>query len=566
MRILCFFLIPTLLFATHEVQIGDKVNILRETNGANPWAEPAKNPWTVTQVEEDGVHVIADDGTTGFLRYKWRFNEGTGSDFWDTITSGGGGGGGGSTNIIIDTNGTYWTVIVNLDLQQTNNLLDAINQQLQNVDSDDDFLILSALLTEMQGINLEQLESNDLFLIEQKLTDINAQLVLLTEKIKSQEILDKLTDFKQAFDNTGFDSDNDVPELQNIKAELEKLSATVDVAKDVQNIDIKTDGVLGIHLEHYKEQIDEIQNDVNSMRDNIEEIEGDTRHFTDFQFEEKMDELNASIDGIRGEFVDENGTLRQATLADIYLALTESNATLPNEGTEIGAKTAESDALLGAKNQIVTNAIDSSKPNYTRTERPATLGIIDWDMGRGNGQESHDLLNMGQSLGGVSLPSWDEVSLWIKRVIIVAIMFMYYLAVYNLTVGTFQTMIQAQESNVVSNYSAFTFSAGTVAVKAVKIGIWLTFFATVFYTTVMAGYEAQITLWDGTTSSINSGLVNNALNQVSGTSDWSRGAMSFLDDILPIITIFNIVWTFFSQKIAIFLGIFIVNRASRVTS
>ena len=272
--------------------------------------------------------------------------------------------------------------------------------------------------------------------------------------------------------------------------------------------------------------------------------------------------LNGVIDmrGVIRIGDDDNYTERNATLADIYYAITgetnntayEFNATEEQERyNEDINEDSLTDMLEGLNTPISVTA---------PTINPDTELYLDWDFG--DGLESFDLFNISSKFHG-SLPTLTQVLGAIKTVIILLILFLYFKAMKSLAERIISTMIQAQESNTVTNYSVLGNSVGAVAVKASKVALWLAFGGAIFATMITAISESEISATLTSFGSIGAALSGILTAESQG---FMKDAYGYFTLVFPVATALT-AWTSYNTiRFLLWTELFVMNRLMRVAS
>ena len=570
MKYLFLLLCPTLLLA---VQVGDQVTIYESPPAT--WEHPYHGQTgIVTNLGSNGLSIDYDgDGVResgGGVTYS---SEG---DTWD-ITGTGSGGSDSNTTIIVEVDGTNVTIDITatLDNEVTNVILNAMKNQLNNLDSDDDFQKLNAILTELETLKDNQLKPGDLDDIDDWLESIDDNIQSIIDKNESAKLLQSVDFIKASLADTGYDTDDDLPMLTEIRDTLQgqlDINLPSPVIVDVNltsNLHTKLQDIRTILYTTREDYIKIIKSSTTDMESTL----GDIEEFLDppdkpygVNFFTGFDELNASIteeiEGMRGYITDANGTVRLATIADLYQAILEQgddNKSEVEDGEYSSSDSqAKSDELSGKKKTLVYNEI-GARPMVNGA---TSLGMIDFDTGYLGKQVIPDgyidILNVNaDNRLGLDVPGIDDAQTWIKNVITIAVFIIYAVAAWGVAVKIMAQSLSATESNPVSSYGL-----ANPIMKGLKLAIWGTYVTTFFWVGIVGFIEADF-FGNGQDSVTEA---NALLAVAQSQSDWAAGAFWMLEGFVPIVTILTALAFYITGQLMFFGGWVIANRASRVLS
>lgn len=366
-----------------------------------------------------------------------------------------------------------------------------------------------------------------------------------------------------------YDSDDDVPMLTQIYQRLNNLDQDDDHT-NLSNIwDRQADLAGTIH------QIDDpmaIQDDVNSLGLRLAQVA---------DMEMSLRRIERDIKLTRGQYYEDNGTStgEYATLKDIVDAINGKN----NEQNTTAPIDFDNDYL--ASNELSTFQNMSNNVQETVNPSLATSGILDATANFTlKGEDVYfGVLDPSTNSGGSYLrkmdilPSRADLALFFKRAILIMVLAFYYFANWKLLFTTTDTLIKANESNTVSNYSLLGFNIGGTALKTIKFGIWATFLASVGWTTFVGLAEGGVSfdIDAALTNDASSGggwslspfaLMTSLLVKISSIADWALASVNLLLEFVPIPTIVSAITTYYMNQILIYGHVFAMNRAQRLAS
>lgn len=280
------------------------------------------------------------------------------------------------------------------------------------------------------------------------------------------------------------------------------------------------------------------------------------------------DNVESVMSDLRGTISDESGS-RETTLADIYNLLyeedqnnTDDNASEPidhdSEEDEVESEIESAEeSLVFEKEDIDTVDIQDDFGAiewkiFHQTKNPAKLNVL-------------DLSNAFDSQA-FSLPSIQDAGKWTKRVIVFVVFSLYFMATYNMGIEMWKLLTYSTESNPVSNYAILGNSAGTVAIKTAKITLAVSMVAFVSSALVTAVSDCNFS-FDGMDYSY--GSVATGISSSLGGSDVHEGfqaSVHYLGIFVPLDSILHMSANFLVQKMSIFAGLLVFNRALRMAS
>ncbi len=572
MRYLVLLLCPTLLFA---VEVGDQITISESPPAT--WEHPYHGQsGTVTNLGLNGLSIDFDgDGlreSGGGVTYS---SEG---DTWNVTGSGTSPGGGDSnTTVVVVVDGSNVTIDITatIDNEVTNVILNAIQAQLNNLDSDDDFLALNALLTELELLNLNQLQATDLDDIDGWLENIDQNIQSVIDKNESARILQSVDFIKASIADIGFDTDNDTPLLGEIR---DKLNGELDVNfPSLQIVDVNLTSNLyqklldmrnlmhqmDLKLATIKSTATDLDKEVRELGDYIDPTDGQYGESLTKRFNELNMSITEEVEGMRGYFTDANGTYRLATLADLYQAIVlaaDNNQTIGGEDDPD-----ESDVENDANVQAIKGSIEDFSFTAPAGERGivngAAVGYIDFGefLGDRAGMQTFttiDLFAVG-STSERNMVDFQDVAIWIKRLIIIAVFWIYYRNLINsIIVPGFKLLTQSEESNSATGLAAPALKMAKVAIVTTGLAGIMVLLAGLteseFFTDEFSGKMFQI--------------IQAAINSIPEYGTWAATAFWLLTLFVPLATILGSVSTFYLQKFLVFVAILGMNRAARYFS
>ncbi len=285
-------------------------------------------------------------------------------------------------------------------------------------------------------------------------------------------------------------------------------------------------------------------------------------------------DLQAEVQASRGIYFDENGssTERNATLSDIVQAIRKSSVD-DNETEDLN--TSETSETQSELDTAINNIKDAFSELEGETFSPEPLGSdfgkFTWNFGTDANSEtktSVDLLNLDDTFdsGMFNLPTIEESATWVKRIIAFVVFSIYFLATYNMGVEMFKLLTYSTESNPVSNYSVLGNSAGTVVIKTAKIALvasMVIFISSALIATVNDcnfSFDGMDFSYGNVASGVIQGIGGNDVNE------GFRASVYYLALFVPLDSISLMVAQFLVQKISIFAGLMIFNRALRLAS
>lgn len=442
---------------------------------------------------------------------------------------------GGTTTTTTTTDGDV-SVTVNVTTPEVNipevdltEITSLISQLDTNDDYDELLSIVQVLETNSDYLTTEQ--KQQLIDINQKLLEIKQNLTsdLSDLQTKSQKNLDYLEELNATYYQ--LDRDNDVPMLTKIFDELEILEE-----KNNQNL---------INIYDRQEDI------AGSIADRETEI---MRMAEIADIETSLRIIETEVKELRGEYIDENGTQtgEYATLKDIVDAVNRLGA--DDNQSDFNATQQDTDTALAGLSDIETGLDVNIAAATAQTDL-----FIDWDFGKG--LQSYNLFDIGSSTG-VALPSLSDIASYIKNFLLIVTTFIFFFAMKSILAETLQTIVRSNESNAVTNYSAFGTSVGALVVKAAKTGIFVVAIVGIIVTLNTATSEAGIMGASGT----GQGSLTDLISSTAAGNGFMETSWGWFLLFVPLATILSCVGTYYSTRVGLLITIFVMNRSMRTAS
>lgn len=442
---------------------------------------------------------------------------------------------GGTTTTTTTTDGDV-SVTVNVTTPEVNipevdltEITSLISQLDINDDYDELLSIVQVLETNSDYLTTEQ--KQQLIDINQKLLEIKQNLTsdLSDLQTKSQKNLDYLEELNATYYQ--LDRDNDVPMLTKIFDELEILEE-----KNNQNL---------INIYDRQEDI------AGSIADRETEI---MRMAEIADIETSLRIIETEVKELRGEYIDENGTQtgEYATLKDIVDAVNRLGA--DDNQSDFNATQQDTDTALAGLSDIETGLDVNIAAATAQTDL-----FIDWDFGKG--LQSYNLFDIGSSTG-VALPSLSDIASYIKNFLLIVTTFIFFFAMKSILAETLQTIVRSNESNAVTNYSAFGTSVGALVVKAAKTGIFVVAIVGIIVTLNTATSEAGIMGASGT----GQGSLTDLISSTAAGNGFMETSWGWFLLFVPLVTILSCVGTYYSTRVGLLITIFVMNRSMRTAS
>lgn len=239
---------------------------------------------------------------------------------------------------------------------------------------------------------------------------------------------------------------------------------------------------------------------------------------------------------------------QEVSLANIYDALNNTK-----EKQDIKTKETELEDKEQTEQSNIESSIEDLKQTLDMTGKfnPKQAGQkMDTHFGIDIGNRSFYLDPINNTYtGGISIVSWQELADWIKIVIGVVAVIIFFTASNGFYNEIIDTITKAPKSAPVSNIAVFGNSLGTIGLKLLKWG----FIAGLIVTTLAGLFttllEANVNI--GIASSVSQVLANPEDILMGDQEGWMKFAVSLLTDVLPLVTIAGLSGFYFTQTIVV---------------
>ena len=282
----------------------------------------------------------------------------------------------------------------------------------------------------------------------------------------------------------------------------------------------------------------------------------------------KVEEARQEIFDLRGKH-DDNGTLKDTQLSDIYYAIVGGRLPEDQQGDSLLALNSKiQDVSVDASGELnsIEEKVDDNFFNLPDESTSVASARISMD-GVMNGA-SFDLFDMASDIPGLDfLPPLSEIATWVKACIGILCLILYWRAILDLTQASIRDVMMMQESNPVTNYGGAVGAVVNLPVKLAKVALFMPFLLT-FSASLVLMLETSMTMSGG---GFLSGLGMDPLfNKVtgasgnSGTGGWVVLTWDIFCMFVPYITIGYMFLTYWVNKFGIYLIMFMYNRSTRI--
>lgn len=321
------------------------------------------------------------------------------------------------------------------------------------------------------------------------------------------------------------DQDNDVPTLLSIRAKMEALEKeTRGFKKKVSNPVFNSDS----NQTDY--EIESLDSEV-TLSDIHQELQ------------KLLLQTESSIQNQLTHNDEQNET--------ISTFVSELNSSIQQHTDEIQTKLDELEAAFVSVPTI-------EEPNTDFTSYYITLPSA---LSQKVGVSTIDLFNI--KIGDLELPTLADISLFVSLIISITAVMIYIIKTKSLIMETMRDLTLAQESNPVTNYSAFGWSAGALAVKSMQFSIISVGIIGLLGLCVVTLSE---TIGFGAFSGDPSSIPMQIISSIEGIGNFAQIAVFWFFKFVPIISIISMISFYFIQVFAIRSFLLILNRGARLAS
>lgn len=386
------------------------------------------------------------------------------------------------------------------------------------------------------------------------------------EEFRAHVLANPPPQYRDAIDNLTISEPIDLDDLNSNNLVNQSLTPSlINTANGIQHDLEENDGS--------SEEINDIIDTVSVVENNASGAGGDNDNDVPAiqEVEKAVDRVYTKVEEARQEIFDlrgkheDNGTLKDTQLSDIYNALVRNRGDFENDAL-LSLSTNVDELEQQTQNEV--DAIEEAVPDNIfslpdeQGQIPQALVSMDGVMGGA----SINLFDMASSIPGASLlPSVEEVAKWVKAIIGAFCIVLYWRATLDLVQNSIRDATMMVEANPVSNYGGAIGGVVNLPVKIAKLGLFVPFLAA-FTGSLILMLEADIVMKG---SGVFDGMgADNLFAIVTGETDPGRGnwiaiTWDLFEMVIPYITLSFMFVTYWFNKFLLYGTFFVFNRATR---